>query len=150
MPCPPRLIVSACSMVWYLSACKKINFIPSFFFNVLQSYPSLFFWYIEEILQSCYFGHAWLWPVKTVLPACRKLWCLSSCKKSNLSHPPFLKYFKDITKLSFWLRISKEKHQLVGNSCLPANWKSTWSFNFSEILHFKEFWNLIGQEYCGQ
>ena len=36
------------------------------------------------------------------MSACRKLSCLSSCKKSYLSFTSFLKYYKDITNLFIW------------------------------------------------
>ena len=36
------------------------------------------------------------------MSACRKLSCLSSCKKSYLSFTSFLKYCKDITNLFIW------------------------------------------------
>ena len=62
---------------------QKINFIPSFFFEILQRYYKLVF-----------LGTVG-WPVKTILPACRKLWCLSSCK--NHIYPSPLSW--NITKI---------------------------------------------------
>ena len=63
---------------FYLYA--KINFTPPFFLKILQ--------------RHCKFilGDAWLWSVETILPACRKLWCVSSCIKLNLSLASLLKY----------------------------------------------------------
>ena len=105
LPCPPRLMLSTCRITLCLSACKKSN-------------PSLLFWDIASILQTCHFGwfdNAWLWPVKAILPASSKLWCLSLGKKSCLSLPSFLfplflKYYKNIRNLLFcvfWACTSK-------------------------------------------
>ena len=61
---------------------------------------------IAKVLQTCYFGYfgpAWLWLVKAMLPACRKCWCLSSCKKPYLPLISFLKYYKNIVNLLFWV-----------------------------------------------
>ena len=76
---PPKLIKSTCRKFDFCLY-AKINFTPPFFPEILQRY-------CKFIL-----GHAWLRPVKTILPACRKLWCVSSCIKLNLSLASFLKY----------------------------------------------------------
>ena len=83
------LIASTCGSVSCLSACN---------------YPSPLSWDIEKILQILYFGcfkHAWLWPPKAI-SVCRKIWCLTSRKKSNnLSLTSFLRYCYDIATLIF-------------------------------------------------
>ena len=52
-----------------------------------QIHPSLLSWDIKEILQqTCYFDKfedAWPKPTKMTVSVCRKLRCLSSCKKST-------------------------------------------------------------------
>ena len=124
--------------------CKqKINFISSFFI-----------WYIAKILQTCnfwYFRHVWLWPVKTILSAYRKLWCLSWCIKPCLSFTYFLKYYKNI-KLVILGTLGMPGHihqkrwrQLVGNSdaYLQINNQLISPFFLGKI-HFKESCNPIG------
>ena len=66
--------------------------------------------------------------------------------------PSFLKYYKDITNLLLWEfgHVYQKQHKFVRNWRLSARKKSTWSFNFSGILHFKESWNLIGQKQFGK
>ena len=67
-----------------------------------QLHPSFHFWDIAKILQTFYFGyfvHAWLRPVKTILPACRKLPCLSSCIKVIFISHFFLEILKKYCKL---------------------------------------------------
>ena len=39
---------------------------------------------------------------KVLKSTCRKLWCLSACKKSTLSLTSILRYCKNITNLLFW------------------------------------------------
>ena len=39
---------------------------------------------------------------KVLKSTCRKLWCLSACKKSNSSLTYFLRHCKDIANLPFW------------------------------------------------
>ena len=80
-----------------------------------------------------YFRHAWLWPAKTILPRCSKLWCLCSCKKiifiPHLSVEIlqiYLGYFGHT-----WVRPPKG----IGPTCrklwcLSANKNSTWFLNF--------------------
>ena len=69
-----------------------------------QLNPSFLFWDIAKLLQNCslgYFRHAWQWPVKTILPACKKRWCFPLCKK--IFFIPLLSW--NITKNSqsyFW------------------------------------------------
>ena len=72
--CPPRLMLSSCKIVWFLSVYKTINLIPPFFSEILQRYDK------HAILGTL----GWLWSVKTTLPAFRKLWCLPSCKKNHI------------------------------------------------------------------
>ena len=126
---------------------QKINFTPHFFF-----------WDIEKILQTCYFGyfgHTWLWPVKTLLPACRKLWCLSLCKKIIFIPSLFLETLQRYYKFGYfghtWIRTSKVIAPTCRKLwCLSANEKTIWPLNFLGILHFKEFCDLFGQEHFGQ
>ena len=65
------------------------------------------------ILQTCYFGylgHARLWPVKTILPACRKLWYLSSCKKIIFIPNLFLELLQTYYKLVILGTLSMRHH----------------------------------------
>ena len=93
-PCPSKLIVLACRKFWYLSTWKEN-----------QLYTSPLSWNIEKIMQFCYFGYighnAWLWPLKMKVLDFRKLWCVYSYKKSNLSLTSFLKFCKDTANLWF-------------------------------------------------
>ena len=128
-------MVSTCKMVWCLSAWKKYySPLPSFFFFFLRYYNItnlfLFFWIICACLA---------WPVKMILPACRKLWCLSSLKNHIYSSPLswnitkilqtcYFGYFghacpcpsKAITYSKLW--------------CFSANKKSIWSLNFFKYI----------------
>ena len=38
-----------------------------------------------------------------IVSTCWKVWCLSTCKKSTSSLPSFVRYYKDITNLLFWI-----------------------------------------------
>ena len=70
-----KLIASTCRKIFYLHAKNQLHI-------------SCLSWDIAMKLESCcfgYFKHAWLWPSKTMVSALRKLWCLSSYKKTNLS-----------------------------------------------------------------
>ena len=124
-----------------------------------QLHPFLPFGDIAKILQTCcfgYFGHAWLWPIKTILSACWKLWCQCLCKKSCLYLTSFLKYYKDIANLLFrvlWASHTHQKQyqQLVGNFNVYLQTKNQINSSILlEILHFKESCNLIGQEHFGR
>ena len=124
---------------------QKMNFISTFFFEILQRYYKL---------PIGYFGHVWLWPVKTRILPCRKFWCLSSCKKSYLSLIFFLKYYRDIANLVFWVLWECLVAPTKGNSTnlqetlMPIyKQKINLIVNFLEVLHFKESSNLIGQEH---
>ena len=120
-------------------------------------HPSLLCWNIAKILQTCYFGcfgYVWLRPVKRTLPACRKLWCLYSCKKWYLSLTSFLEYFNDIANLLFWVLWACPSKPIIQTCrklwCLPAYKKSTWSLIFFyryHILKNSAIWlpkNILG------
>ena len=108
-PCPSKLIVSTCRKFWYLSAWKN------------QLYTSLLSWKFAKIIQISHFGYtghnAWLWPLKMKVLACRKLWCLFSCKKSNLFLTSFLKFCKDnanlFLSLTSFLKFCKDNANLL-------------------------------------
>ena len=88
---------------------------------------------IAKVLQTCYFGYfglAWLWLVKAMLPACRKCWCLSSCKKPYLPLISFLKYYKNIVNLLFWVLWTCYFGYCWKLWCLSANKSSTWTLIF--------------------
>ena len=72
-----------------------------------------------------YFGHDWTCPQKLTVSTCRKVWLLSSCKKSNFAFISFLKYSWDIASLLFW----------VLWTCL-GNFTKTNSINLLETLMF--------------
>ena len=60
---------------------------------------------IVKTLQTCYFGNfenAWPFPSKIILWICRKLSCLSACKKSTLSINSLLTYCKEKVNLFFF------------------------------------------------
>ena len=70
--------------------------------------------------------------LKVLKSTCRKLWCLSACKKSTSSLTSFLRYCKDIANLLFWelweyLTISIKIIVSIWSklSCLSACKKST-------------------------
>ena len=125
------------------------------FICMQKLHKSLLFWGITKILQTCYFGYfwyAWLWSVKTIFPARKKLWCLPSCKKSYSSLTYILKYCKDIENFLFWVLWV---FWIYVWPCPPkAIYLQTQNHRdlsiFLQILHFKESCNLIGQEHFGQ
>ena len=130
-------MISTFRIVWCLSARKN------------QLHPSLLFWHIVQFLQTCcfgYFGHPWLWPVISILPACKKHWCLSSCKKSCLSLISFLRHNKDIANLLFWVLwtcLATNNKSNSTNTELAMNilGSNSWSWqrkakNQTFILHF--------------
>ena len=119
---------------------QKINLIPYFFFEILQrlqnNIPSFF-----EILQKlAILGILSMpgWPVKMILSAYRKLRCMSSYKNSSISLTSFLKYYKDIANLLFWI--------LWGYVVTPTKRDSTnlarsdWSRTFWIITPEQEFY----------
>ena len=60
-----KITVSVCSKLSCLSACKKINFVPHVFLEILQRYATYF----------GYFGYAWLHTPKLIVSTCRRLRC---------------------------------------------------------------------------
>ena len=83
---------------------KKINFISNFFFEKLQA------------LQTCHFGkfgNTCPSLSKITVSICKKLSCLSACKKTTSPLTSFFKFCKEIANLLFgylehaWLRIPK-------------------------------------------
>ena len=67
---------------------EKNKFISNFFLGIVKA------------LQTCYFGNfgnAWPSPSKIIVSICRKLPCLSACKKSTWSLTSFWKYCKLVT-----------------------------------------------------
>ena len=121
---------STCGIVWCLSTCKN------------QLHPSLLSRDIAKIL-NCYYGylrHSWLWPVKTILTACRKLY-LHDVYLNAKNHVYPLPLFWNITKILHscyfglfghaWPRPPKEVALTCRKIwCLSANKKSTSSLNF--------------------
>ena len=165
--CPSKLIVSTCRKFWYLSAWKN------------QLYTSLLSWKFAKIIQISHFGYtghnAWLWPLKMKVLASRKLWCLFSCKKSNLFLTSFLKFCKDnanlFSSLTSFLKFCKDNANLlfqelwtylVVHTIYIIVWtcRKLWCniymqkislihHFFLEEVHFKECCNLIGCEHFG-
>ena len=128
-----------------------------------QLNPFLFFLDIAKTIQACYFGyfqHVWLWTVKPILWwktfKNRKLWWLSSSKKS-LSLTSFLKYYKDIANLLFWVLWLHLTTPTKSNS---TNLQETLMFickqkinlipQFFYRYYFPESCNLTGQEHFGK
>ena len=97
-----------------------------------------------QIFYFGYFEHVWLWTIKMILPACKTIRCLFSIKK-YLSLTFFLKYYKDIANLLFWVHwgclVTPKKtksHQPVGDSEVYLQPKKRLDPSiFLEILHFK-------------
>ena len=119
---------------------QKINFITAFLFlDIAKVLPTC---YIE------YFGHAWLWLVKVMPPACRKRWCLSSCKKPYLHLTSFLKYYENIANLLFWVLWTNLLKTLMFICKQKLN--SISHFFYRYCYTYYKFYNLIGQEHFGQ
>ena len=91
---------------------------------------------------SGYFWHAWLWPAKTILPACRKFNVYLHVKNhiylsplswniTNILQTGYLEYMGHT-----WPRPSKAISATCRKIwCLSANKKSTWSLNcFRDII----------------
>ena len=82
-----------------------------------------------------------------ILSACRKRWCLSSCKKSYLSLTSFLKYYKDIANLLFlvfWVCFALPN--INDSTTLQEN---LIPLVLLEKLVFQVSCNMIGQEHFG-
>ena len=91
-------------VVWVLWVCLATPFKK----DDIQLHDSLLPWDISNILRTFifyfgYFGYCKLRPPETMIPGCRKLWSLSSCKKYHLSLTTFLKYCYNVTSLLFWV-----------------------------------------------
>ena len=91
---------------------------------------------------------------KVLKSTCRKLWCLSACKKSTSSLTYFLRYCKDITNLLFWefwecltipIKIIVSVYSML--SCLSACKKSTSSFIYF-LRYCREIANLLFLSIC--
>ena len=121
--------------------------------NQLQ--PSCFPWDISKILQTYYtghFGYAWLYTPKVILSTCGKPLCLSASKNSISSSMFFGRYCKNKQHSYFgyfrhaWLctpkMISINLWKILMLIYMP---KTNFIIHFFlGILHFKEFFNLIG------
>ena len=62
---------------------QKINLIPHAFMEILQRYETYF----------GNFGHAWLHSPEIIVSPCRRLQCLSACKKQTSSFTSFIRYY---------------------------------------------------------
>ena len=91
---------------------------------------------------------------KMLKSTCRKLWCLSACKKSTSSLTSFLRYCKDITNLLFWefwecltipIKIIVSIYSML--SCLSACKKLTSSFIYF-LRYCREIANLLFWSIC--
>ena len=82
----PKMLKLTCGKLWCLSACKKINFISLFFFEISGRHWKLAILRILEMLDNP--------PVKVILSICRKHAYLSACKKSTSPLTSFLRYCK--------------------------------------------------------
>ena len=91
---------------------------------------------------------------KVLKSTCRKLWCLSACKKSTSSLTSFLRYCKDIANLLFWelwecltipIKIIVSICSML--SCLSASKKSTSSFIYF-LQYCREIANLLFWSIC--
>ena len=51
-PCPPKMIVSTCMEIWYLSASKKSNSSLFFFFRYFKDIANLLFWVLSACLST--------------------------------------------------------------------------------------------------
>ena len=85
---------------------KTLIAINFYLYAKSQFHISLLFWDTAKTLQTCYFGNygnAWPSPSKIMLSICRKLSCLSACKKSTSLLTYFLRYCKEIANLLYWV-----------------------------------------------
>ena len=141
---PPKRMVLACRRLWCVSSCNKWNISLASFLKYCQDIANFLFWLLW----------AWLCPSKLIKPAFRKVWCLSTSKKSTSSLPSFLRYCNDITNLLFlvYLRKANKRGSINLQETLMIIYIQKINFiplSFLEILHFKEFCNLIGWEQFG-
>ena len=106
-------IVQNCRVFWasLTKPIKKKMFIRCFSVSNVYQYQKLtssltfFLMYCKDFANFLfgYFQHDWPYPPKLIASTCRKVWCLSACKKSTLSLLYFLRYCKDLVKLLFWV-----------------------------------------------
>ena len=122
----PTKINGINSYVSLMFICKQtINFISAFFLEIAKKLQTSNFGY---------FWHTWLRPKTTILPTCRKLSCLSSCKKSYLSLAYFLKYYTDIATLLFWIIC------YFGSQVIPLICRRLWSLSAKKQLEPSMFY----------
>ena len=90
--------------------------------------------YIAKILQACYFGffgNVWLWRVKCILTAYRKLWSLSSCKKIEFHPHFFFEILQKYCKLFYFGYFGQAwPNLLLGNSDVSLQTKNQLHPNF--------------------
>ena len=116
---------------------QKINLM---FLGYCKEITNLLFWRFWECLTI---------PLKIIVSICRKLSCLSACKKLISSLTFFIRYCKEIANLLFWLFGHTWSHKpkmiawICKNLwCLSAVEKSTSSFTFS-LRYCKDIATLL-------
>ena len=132
--------IIACRKLWCLSACEKSASSLSSFFRYVNHNANLLFW------GHC-IGHVWLWLPKTMVLACREIWCLSLSKNSNLP----LTYFWNIARMLQACYFGYFEHAWAhSQKPIASAWSKLWCKSqykmpkvnviplfFLEILHLK-------------
>ena len=99
---PIKIMVPICSMLSYLSACKKSSSSLTSFLLVIY-----LLYFFSFLLQTCYLGSLDMsghtHTLKMIVPICRNLWSLSVGKRSISSFKFSLRYYKDVVNLLFWV-----------------------------------------------
>ena len=87
--------------------------------------------------------------IKVLKSTCRKLWCLSICKKSTSSLTYFMKYCKQIANLLFyefgeWLFFAIKNHWISLKEIFMLIWYKKLSSSLTTFLRcFKEIANIF-------
>ena len=130
--CTKYWMESNCRKLWYWTACKKLNFITKFFFEILQRQ---LFWELWECLTISIKNHSINLQETFMLICIQKL--TSKLTKLTSSLTSFLTYCKEIANLLVWViwicldtHISNDGINLK-KPCLCTGKKSTSSFSFS-------------------
>ena len=123
-----------------------------------QFHPSHFPWDIEKILQPCYFGyfrHAWLHTLKSHTINLYKTFGFICRPKINFILHVSLGMLQRYANFLFWLLWTCLTTHNYNDVCLIKTLmficmpKINFLHFFLEISHFKESYNLIGQQHFG-
>ena len=89
------------------------------------------FWSVLSPVWAC-----WSHPPKTIVSTCRKIWCLSTCKKSTWSLFSFLRNYT-LKNPANWLAKSILVHNLRAR--ISPDKGLWWKINNNVIFHFRLF-----------